>query len=42
MDVSEFDSDTTFLEMGMDSLLLTQVALNIKKHVKWKLLLDSY
>lgn len=34
MDISEFESDTSFMEMGMDSLFLTQVALNLKKVFK--------
>lgn len=34
MDISEFEIDTSFMEMGMDSLFLTQVALNLKKEFK--------
>ena len=30
IDVNEFDSESTFLEMGMDSLFLTQIAIKIK------------
>lgn len=32
--MGSFDNDTTFLEMGMDSLFLTQVALLLKKELK--------
>lgn len=31
VDISQFDGATSFLEMGMDSLLLTQVAVKLKK-----------
>lgn len=34
IDISEFSSDSSFLEMGMDSLFLTQVALSLKKELK--------
>jgi amino acid adenylation domain-containing protein len=34
IEVGSFDNDTTFLEMGMDSLFLTQVALLLKKELK--------
>jgi amino acid adenylation domain-containing protein len=46
INVSEFDNETTFLEMGMDSLFLTQVALNIKKEFKkdisFRQLMENY
>jgi acyl transferase domain-containing protein/glutamate-1-semialdehyde aminotransferase len=29
--LTDFDSDMTFIEMGMDSLFLTQISLNLKK-----------
>ncbi len=32
--VSEFEEETTFMEMGMDSLFLTQISLQIKKELK--------
>jgi glutamate-1-semialdehyde aminotransferase/acyl carrier protein len=34
IDVGTFDNDTTFLEMGMDSLFLSQLAMAIKKDLK--------
>lgn len=34
IDVGTFDHDTTFLEMGMDSLFLSQLALAVKKDLK--------
>jgi amino acid adenylation domain-containing protein len=34
IEVGNYDNDTTFLEMGMDSLFLTQVALLLKKELK--------
>ncbi len=34
IEVGSFDNDTSFLEMGMDSLFLTQVALLLKKELK--------
>lgn len=34
IEVGNYDYDTTFLEMGMDSLFLTQVALLLKKELK--------
>lgn len=34
IEVGGYDNDTTFLEMGMDSLFLTQVALLLKKELK--------
>ncbi|MDP7319967.1 MAG: amino acid adenylation domain-containing protein [Bacteriovoracaceae bacterium] len=33
VDVSDYSQDTNFVEMGMDSLFLTQVALNIQKEL---------
>lgn len=46
IDVTEFSSDTSFLEMGMDSLFLTQVALNLKNELKaditFRQLLEEY
>ena len=30
-DLTEFDADTTFFEMGLDSLVLTQTATALKK-----------
>jgi len=32
-DLSEFDGDTTFFEMGLDSLVLTQTATSLKKEM---------
>lgn len=34
IDVGTFDHDTTFLEMGMDSLFLSQLSLAVKKEMK--------
>lgn len=34
IEVGNFDNETTFLEMGMDSLFLTQIALLLKKELK--------
>jgi glutamate-1-semialdehyde aminotransferase/acyl carrier protein len=34
IDIAEFSHDTSFLEMGMDSLFLTQIALNLKRKLK--------
>ena len=46
IDVTEFSNDTSFLEMGMDSLFLTQVALNLKSELKieitFRQLLEEY
>ncbi|MBC7538417.1 MAG: amino acid adenylation domain-containing protein [Bacteriovorax sp.] len=46
VEVGSFDYDTTFLEMGMDSLFLTQVALLLKKELKTKVtfrqLMENY
>jgi amino acid adenylation domain-containing protein len=46
IDVTEFSNDTSFLEMGMDSLFLTQVALNLKNELKiditFRQLLEEY
>ena len=32
-DLTEFDGDTTFFEMGLDSLVLTQTATSLKKEM---------
>jgi amino acid adenylation domain-containing protein len=46
VEVGSFDYDTTFLEMGMDSLFLTQVALQLKKELKttvtFRQLMENY
>lgn len=46
IDVSEFGNDSCFLEMGMDSLFLTQVSLQLKKELKiqvtFRQLLEQY
>ena len=46
IDVNEFDDESTFLEMGMDSLFLTQIAIKIKKNtqveVTFRQLSDEY
>ena len=46
IEVGTFDHDTTFLEMGMDSLFLTQVALLLKKELKiavtFRQLMENY
>jgi acyl transferase domain-containing protein/glutamate-1-semialdehyde aminotransferase len=46
INVNEFDDDSTFLEMGMDSLFLTQIAIKIKKNteveVSFRQLSDEY
>lgn len=46
IDISEFGNDSCFLEMGMDSLFLTQVALQLKKELKiqvtFRQLLEDY
>lgn len=46
IDVSEFGNDTCFLEMGMDSLFLTQISLQLKKELKiqvtFRQLLEQY
>jgi len=46
IDILEFDNETTFLEMGMDSLFLTQISLKIKKElyvdVTFRQLSDEY
>ena len=46
IDISEFGNDSCFLEMGMDSLFLTQVALQLKKELKiqvtFRQLLENY
>ena len=35
-DLSEFDGDTTFFEMGLDSLVLTQTATSLKKELDFE------
>lgn len=46
IEVGNYDNDTTFLEMGMDSLFLTQVALLLKKELKatvtFRQLMENY
>ena len=46
IEVSEFGNDTCFLEMGMDSLFLTQISLQLKKELKiqvtFRQLLEEY
>jgi amino acid adenylation domain-containing protein len=46
MDVKSHGTETSFLEMGMDSLFLTQIALKIKKELKvtvsFRQLLEEY
>lgn len=46
IDVSSFSKDTSFLEMGMDSLFLTQISLQLKKELKvsvgFRQLLEEY
>lgn len=46
IDMSDFDNDTCFLEMGMDSLFLTQMALKLKKEfniqLNFRQLLEDY
>jgi amino acid adenylation domain-containing protein len=46
IDVGDYGSDVTFLEMGMDSLFLTQVSLQLKKELKiqvsFRQLLEEY
>lgn len=46
MDLSEMDSDTTFVEMGFDSLFLTNVSLGLEKRfgarVAFRQLLEEY
>jgi acyl transferase domain-containing protein/acetylornithine/succinyldiaminopimelate/putrescine aminotransferase len=46
MDVGDYGNDMTFLEMGMDSLFLTQISLQLKKELKMQVtfrqLLEEY
>lgn len=46
IDVGAFSKDTSFLEMGMDSLFLTQISLQLKKELKvnvgFRQLLEDY
>lgn len=46
ININDYDSDSTFLEMGMDSLFLTQIALKIKKktsvEITFRQLSDEY
>ncbi len=46
IDVGSFDKTTSFLEMGMDSLFLTQVSIKLKKDMKvnitFRQLLENY
>lgn len=46
IEVGSFDKKTTFLEMGMDSLFLTQIAIQLKKELKttvtFRQLMENY